>query len=47
MCVVYEEFGEMRHACGVERNEMVRGRGGWWVEALGDMVGEGGYFVVD
>ena len=28
LCVVYEEFGEMRHTCGVERNEMVRGRGG-------------------
>ena len=22
------------------------GGGGWWVEALGDMVGVGGYFVV-
>ena len=36
---MYEEFGEMRHTCGVEWNEMVRGRGGlvgggirviWW-----------------
>ena len=28
LCVVYEEFGEMRHTCGVGWNEMVRGRGG-------------------
>ena len=42
---MYDEFGEMRHTCGVEWNEMVRGRGGLvggGIEGYGE---RGGYIV--
>ena len=31
---------------GVEWSNLVRGGGGWWVKALSDMVGLGGYIIV-